>query len=54
MVSAVCVPLIDEYYHPYRTRLSLGKDAPEPRPVEVPEIGKVVELPVVSGLHHRL
>jgi putative transposase len=44
---------IDEYYHPYRTHLSLGKDAPEPRPVEVPEIGKVVELPVVGGLHHR-
>jgi putative transposase len=32
--------------------LSLGKDAPEPRAVEPPETGKVIELPVVGGLHH--
>ena len=44
---------VDEYYHPCRTHLSLGKDTPEPRPVQVPEMGKVVELPVVGGLHHR-
>ena len=43
---------VAEYYHPCRTHLSLGKDAPEPRPVEAPEIGKVVELPLVGGLHH--
>ena len=36
-----------------RTHLSLGKDAPEPRKVEPPETGEVVELPVVGGLHHR-
>ena len=44
---------VDEYYHRCRTHLSLGKDAPEPRAVEPPEVGKVVELPVVGGVHHR-
>ena len=41
------------YYHSCRTHLSLGKDAPEPRPVESPDHGKVVESPMVGGLHHR-
>ncbi len=41
------------YYHSCRTHLSLGKDAPEPRPVEPPDHGKVVEIPMVGGLHHR-
>jgi putative transposase len=44
---------IDEYYHPCRTHLSLGKDAPEPRAAEWPEMGEVIELPLVGGLHHR-
>ena len=44
---------VSEYYHPCRTHLSLGKDAPEPRPVEAPDMGEVVELPLVGGLHHR-
>jgi putative transposase len=44
---------VNEYYHPCRTHLSLGKDAPEPRAVEAPETGRVVELPLVGGLHHR-
>jgi putative transposase len=29
------------------------KDAPDGRPVERPEMGKVVQLPEVGGLHHR-
>jgi transposase InsO family protein len=41
------------YYHRSRTHLSLGKDAPEPRPVRPPSMGKVVALPEVGGLHHR-
>jgi putative transposase len=41
------------YYHRSRTHLSLGKDAPEPRPVQAPAMGKIVELPEVGGLHHR-
>jgi len=41
------------YYHETRTHLSLGKDAPEPRPVQPPERGAVVAVPQVGGLHHR-
>jgi hypothetical protein len=42
-----------DYYHGARTHLSLEKDAPETRPVHPPELGSVVELPEVGGLHHR-
>jgi transposase InsO family protein len=42
-----------EYYHRSRTHLSLQKDAPEPRAVQPPVRGAVVELPEVGGLHHR-
>src|SRR5215469_6418600 len=42
-----------EYYDESRTHLSLGKDAPEPRPVHPPELGRVVAIPQVGGLHHR-
>src|SRR5207247_4561181 len=41
------------YYHRARTHLSLDKDAPEPRPVEHIDQGKIVETPMVGGLHHR-
>ena len=41
-----------EYYERTRTHLSLDKDAPIPRRVQPPELGKVVELPEVGGLHH--
>ena len=41
------------YYHGFRTHLSLGKDTPEPRPIEPPEQGNIVEYPMVGGLHHR-
>jgi transposase InsO family protein len=41
------------YYHEARCRLALGKDAPIPRPVEPPSMGRVVSLPVLGGLHHR-
>src|SRR3989475_1611524 len=42
-----------EYYERTRTHLSLEKDAPVPRTVQPPELGKVVEFPEVGGLHHR-
>ena len=32
--------------------VSLGKDAPEPRPVQAPSTGKVTAVPKVGGLHH--
>ncbi len=41
------------YYHDCRTHLSLDKDAPEPRAIELPELGEVRALPQVDGLHHR-
>jgi putative transposase len=41
------------YYHESRTHLSLGKDPPEARPVHPPELGLVVAIPQVGGLHHR-
>ena len=42
-----------EYYHRSRTHLALSKDAPEPRSVQPPGRGEIVELPQVGGLHHR-
>jgi len=42
-----------DYYHRSRTHLSLNKDAPEPRAVQRPEMGRVVAVPQVGGLHHR-
>ena len=41
------------YYHRSRTHVGLDQDAPEPRPVQGPEDGKIVALPQVGGLHHR-
>ena len=41
------------YYHSARTHLSLDKDAPEPRGVERLDQGRIVETPLVGGLHHR-
>jgi len=41
------------YYHRARTHLALDKDAPDLRPVELPEAGRIVEIPEVGGLHHR-
>ena len=41
------------YYEHSRTHLSLAKDAPENRPIQPVEMGAVVELAEVSGLHHR-
>jgi len=41
------------YYHESRTHLALAKDTPEPRPVHPPELGAVVAIPRVGGLHHR-
>src|SRR5213594_1397507 len=42
-----------EYYHRSRTHLGLAKDTPKPRAVQPPEMGDIIELPQVGGLHHR-
>jgi putative transposase len=47
------VPRYVNYDHGSRTHLALDKDAPEPRSVQPPERGRVIEIPEVGGLHHR-
>jgi hypothetical protein len=42
-----------DYYHGARSHLSLGKDSPDSRAVQPPEMGKIFALPKVGGLHHR-
>jgi len=42
-----------EYYESSRTHLSLGKDAPVGRPIQPVEVGRIVEISQVGGLHHR-
>ena len=42
-----------DYYHRVRPHRSLDRDSPIPRPVESPDGGKVIELPLVGGLHHH-
>jgi putative transposase len=42
-----------DYYNRTRTHLSLAKDAPEPRNVQLPSQGRVVAVPRVGGLHHE-
>jgi len=41
------------YYNHYRTHLSIDRDCPVHRPVEPREMGEVIEIPVLGGLHHR-
>src|SRR5256712_3477579 len=41
------------YYYRARTHLSLDKDAPRGRPIERPELGRVIPVREVGGLHHR-
>ena len=41
------------YYHRARTHLSLEKATPDGRAIERPEVGRVVQIPEVGGLHHR-
>jgi transposase InsO family protein len=41
------------YYHRTRTHLGLQKDAPDPRPIQSPEAGRIISSQEVGGLHHR-
>jgi hypothetical protein len=45
--------LAKDNYHSVRTHLSLDKDSSEPRAVDRPDLGRIVETPMVRGLHHR-
>lgn len=42
-----------EYYHQLRPHRSLDHDSPVPRPIQSPDRGKVIELPLLGGLHHH-
>jgi transposase InsO family protein len=42
-----------DYYHRSRTHLGLDKDTPEPRSIQSAELGPVISIPQVGGLHHR-
>ena len=42
-----------DYYHDWRTHLSLSMDAPNPRVVHPPDRGRVVAFPELGGLHHH-
>jgi putative transposase len=43
-----------QYHHDARTHLSLSKDCPRPRPVQLPSAGhNIIAFPEVGGLHHR-
>jgi transposase InsO family protein len=42
-----------DWYNQDRVHLALGNDAPDRRPNEPPELGNVVALPRLGGLHHR-
>jgi putative transposase len=41
------------YFHRHRPHRGLGQDCPEPRPVEPPDQGQIIALPLLGGLHHR-
>jgi putative transposase len=42
-----------DYYHDWRTHLSLSMDAPNPRVVHPPDRGRVFAFPELGGLHHH-
>ncbi len=40
------------YYNTGRPHQSLDNNSPRPREVQLPELGRVVAIPQVGGLHH--
>ena len=42
-----------DYYHRWRTHRSLEMDAPDGREIHERDVGEVVEIPEVGGLHHH-
>jgi hypothetical protein len=41
------------YYHEARTHFSLDRNAPSPRKVQPPSLGRIIAISQVGGLHHR-
>ena len=52
-VTQYCVCWVVDFYHEWRTHLSLDKDAPVPRAEQAPACGAIVAVPHVGGLHHH-
>ena len=42
-----------DYYHQWRTHLSLDKDAPIPRTAQPPDCGAILQVPHVGGLQQN-
>jgi transposase InsO family protein len=42
-----------DYYHHHRTHRALERACPVSRPNEAADQGKIIELSLVGGLHHR-
>ena len=42
-----------QYYHEVRPHRGLSHDSPISRPMESPERGDVIEMPLLGGLHHH-
>jgi transposase InsO family protein len=42
-----------QYHHKSRTHLSLGKDYPQPRPIQPPSAGIIIVFLPLGGLHNR-
>jgi putative transposase len=42
-----------KYYHEVRPHRSLAHDRPIPRPIQSPDCGPVIEMPLVGGLDHH-
>jgi transposase InsO family protein len=42
-----------DYYQNHRLHRSLDQDSPLPRSIESPTHGRIIELPLLGGLHHR-
>jgi len=41
------------YSHRSRTHLGWEKDTTEPRPIQSTDMGRIIAMPEVGGLHHR-
>ena len=42
-----------EHYHRWRCHQALDMDCPEPRPIQSPDQGRVVEVPEAGGLYRH-
>ena len=40
------------YYHRWRTHLTLEMDCPQPWSVQSTELGQVIKIPEIGGLYH--